>query len=87
MAVAALLQVAVWEPGYARQAQNNGASPGATTRSPETVIVTPSSSRLKPFDMKQCYEDGRGCQLATCVKTSTLEGSIVICQSHGNFFP
>jgi hypothetical protein len=53
----------------------------------ETVKVEAAPSRLAPFDTKQCYDDNRGCQLATCVSTATLEGPIVICQSHGNSFP
>lgn len=59
-AIAVLLMI-VGEPGYARQTQAQRASPGVTS-APETVIVSPSASMLKPFD-------------------------IVICQSHGNFFP
>jgi hypothetical protein len=44
-------------------------------------------TRSKLFDMKQCYDDGRGCQLATCVSQLTPAGPITICQSHGTNFP
>jgi hypothetical protein len=47
----------------------------------------PAPSDLHPFDMKQCWPDSRGCQLATCVRQITPSGDIVICQSHGTFFP
>ena len=53
----------------------------------EAVKVYAPPSLVQPFDMKQCYEDGRGCQLATCASTLTQDGNIIICQSHGTFFP
>ncbi len=53
---------------------------------PETVIVRPLEG-LKVFDMQQCTEDLKHCEMATCVSTPTREGRIVLCQSHGTFFP
>jgi hypothetical protein len=82
-AIVAAITVLGSEPGYAQALQT---TPPASV-APETVTVNAPHALLQPFDMKQCYEDGRGCQLATCASTQTLSGTIVVCQSHGNFFP
>jgi hypothetical protein len=54
---------------------------------PETAKVYAPASGLHPFDMKQCYDDDRGCQLVTCVRQPTQNGDLVLCQGHGTFFP
>jgi hypothetical protein len=87
-------------PGYAEQTPATQAPVAAVTAAvPSPATATPaaatsalaagmySQSRSKLFDMKQCYEDDRGCQLATCVSQLTAAGPIVICQSHGTSFP
>lgn len=52
----------------------------------ETVIVTaPTHQRV--FDMQQCTDDGKFCQMATCVSVPRPDGALYMCQSHGNFFP
>lgn len=52
----------------------------------ETVIVTPPPQQ-RVFDMRQCIDDGKVCQMATCVSESRPDGALYVCQSHGNFFP
>jgi len=52
----------------------------------ETVIVT-APARQRVFDMQQCDEDGKFCQMATCVSVPRPDGAVYMCQSHGNFFP
>jgi hypothetical protein len=88
-ALAGAIVLFALQPGYAEQspAGETPAAPVATpaAATPQVVSAYPQS-RLKPFDMKECYED-RGCQLATCVSQLTAVGPIVICQSHGTTFP
>jgi|HubBroStandDraft_4_1064222.scaffolds.fasta_scaffold1244847_1 hypothetical protein len=85
VALTMAMTMLAWDSGFAQQAQTQEAAPSAA-KPPETVIVHPSSA-LKPFDMKQCYEDDRGCQLATCVSVLTRDGTVIYCQSHSNYFP
>ena len=80
-----MIGLLAWQPGLAQQAQPKDAPAGASGGQENVTVNAPRG--LKPFDMKQCYEDDRGCQLATCVSVLTRDGTITICQSHGNFFP
>jgi hypothetical protein len=63
------------------------AAPAAAVTQAAAPQVADLYTRSKLFDMKQCYDDGRGCQLATCVSQLTPAGPITICQSHGTNFP
>jgi len=85
LALAAAMTLFGSNPGYAEQTQQSEAPPVAAVAPPQMASVYPPS-RLRPFDMEQCYND-RGCQLATCVSQPTVDGPIVICQSHSTFFP
>ena len=87
VALAATMTFFASLPGYAEQSVASVASPAAVSPTPPPQLASEyPQSRLKPFDMEQCYE-GRGCQLATCVSQLTVAGPITICQSHGTTFP
>jgi hypothetical protein len=83
LALVAAITVLGSEPGYAQGAVQT------TLSGP-----TPTSERFKvgqfsghPFDIRQCFDDERGCQLATCVNRPTQDGTVTVCQSHGANFP
>lgn len=84
MAIATAFTVLGGTPGYAQAPQTTQAAPILAIN--ETVKVVAPSGRA-PFEMKECYEGDRGCQLMTCVSTLTQNRTVAVCQSHGNTFP
>jgi hypothetical protein len=62
--------------------------PAAPPAANESVRVeAPAPSGLHPFDMKQCIGDSNDCQLATCVRELTANGTLTLCQAHDINFP
>jgi|GEM_PF-4745673 len=62
-------------------------SPAITSAHESVTVEAPASSGLHPFDMKQCIGDSNDCQLATCVRELTANGTLVLCQAHDINFP
>ena len=91
VALAVAIALLFWRPGYAQpqtQARTPDAPVGVTVTGPaETVLVT-APRGLKPFDMEECYLDGRReCVRVTCVEWATRTGWQRACANHGRHFP
>ena|SRR5581483_4901708 len=88
VALTAAIAVVLWGPGYAQPAQTGAVSTTVTSSAPETVFVYAPKQGLKPFDMEECYIDGRReCRRVTCVEWATPTGWQRTCQSHDKHFP